>query len=955
MSPNHILRRLAQADRAWMQTRSFERLLRSVKYLCAGLLLMVGLDLVFQLTSHIRLSLVLLAGLSVLILLLWHAYRAFIKRSPLLRIARHLEERDHSLGSKLVNVLQLAETAGDASAQELTRMLARRAVDQASDDLTAVKFIPLTKSPTMKRTAWLAALPVLLVLIPAVWFAPVAWREILRFADPFGDHPPFSMTHLAIVSPAADGTEIVYKKSISIEAEFAGHRPDELFLKLEDPARPDKTITVPMFPAGEKKFVQQIDEVTTDLAVRAQTKNGRSISQGRHIKVLLTPQIEKSTVTIQPPAYTKLPPRETTLALTAATAPNLSALKGSTMQFRIVSNRPLSRGAVELQGAAPSDTAAALEPGAGEEQNTVSGTRKADESGRLRFVVKDVIGLSTARELLASLTVTHDLPPDINITEPAADGFIVDTYATKVAVRSSDDYGLKTIRIHTGLNDHYSEPKVIEAQVDPPQRDSVEAVRIAPSEMGAKPGDVITVFADATDTRPETQMSRSRTLRLEVISEEDYNDFLRMQTEIADLEAKYGRLHDEMKRLAQEQRELAQKAKEAKNADQAQRDELAAKQNELNTQLEKLADQMTKATRDKPLYDLEKDLQKVLNEEAQAVRDSVAQNKKALDQFASANPSFEGMKNFSKEGQEQAERLDPAAKKAEKEIADALKDAQQMQELLKSLNAFQQAYEAQKELAAQTAAYRSKKDLTDEDRLALQNMAGTERQIGETLEEITKKLREDADKAQENYPEAAQDAREIADAIEKANLPPLADTSAKTMLTGRGAESHDRAEHLRSEMEKLMSQCGDCQGGACKEFNARLKLMRSMMAGDTFSQMSQCRKFGFGKNPGGAGMGSGGMMAMGTSQPGQQQSLLGGESMLGHRQGGQSVNSSNAVAQMKSPPGAETAADATAARTGINAETTASTSLNGEAALDDYRAVVDAYFRRLTLNKDQKP
>jgi hypothetical protein len=807
MSPDHILRRLGQADRAWLRTRSVERLLRSVKYICGVAILMVGLDLVFQLTSHVRLSMGLLAMVALLLLLGWHGWRAFVSRSPLLRIARHLESRDESLGSRLINVLQLADKADDDQSPELTRTLARRAVDQASDDLSGRKFLPLTKSPTMKRSAWRAAVPLLVVLIPAVYFAPIAWREVLRFCDPFGDHPPFSMTHLAIVTPADDGMEIVYKKPVTIEAEFAGHRPDELFLKLENPAEPDAAITVPMFPAGEKKFVQQIDEVTSDLIVRARTKNGRSISQGRRIKVLLTPQIEKSAVTIQPPAYTKLPSRETTVPLGAATTPGISVLKGSEMKFRITSNRPLSRGAIELQGGSATTAAAALEPGTEENANAVTGSRTAEESGRLRFLVKDVTGLTTERELLANLTVTHDLPPEINITEPAQDGFIVDTYATKVAVKSSDDYGLKTIRMHTGLNGNYADPNVVEAQADPPQRDSLEAVRIAPSEMGAKPGDVITVFADATDNRPEPQMSRSRTLRLEVISESDYNDFLRMQTEIADLEEKYGRLHDELKRLAQEQRDLAKQAEELKGAGQKERDELSAKQTELNAQLEKLAQQMSEATRENPLYDLEKDLQKVLDKEAAAIRDSVAQNQKALTQFAGASPSGEGMQEFSKAGTAQADRLDPAAQQAEKEIADTLKDAQEMQELLKSLNAFQQLYEAQKELAEQTAAYRSKKEMSDEDRLALQNMAGTERQIGEALDQVVKKLRKDADAAEENYPEAAQDARNIAEAIEKANLPPLADTSAKTMLAGRGAESHDRAEHLRSEMEKLMEEC----------------------------------------------------------------------------------------------------------------------------------------------------
>ncbi len=956
MSPHHIPSRLAQADRAWMQTRAFERLLRSVKYGCAAIVLLVALDLIFQLTGHARLGLLLVTGLGALTLLGRLVWRAFFSRSPLLRIARHLEGQDPALGSKLINVLQLAETAEDPAAAELTRTLARRAVDHASGELKERKFLPLTKSPTMKRSAWFACVPVTVLAIPAVYFAPVTWLEILRFFDPYGDHPAYSMTGLTIVSPAQDGLEVVFKKPLSIDAEYSGHTPDELFLDLEDPAHPGKVTTLPMFPAGGKKFTQQIDEVTSDLIVRARTKNGRSLSPGRQVKVLLAPRIEKSTVSIQPPEYTKLPAREATLPLAAETAPGLSALKGSRMTFRITSNRPLSTGTIGLQGAAPGDTVAALEPGTGKEENTVTGSREAGESGRLHFVVKDVTGLTTERELFASLTVTHDLPPEVNITEPAEDGFIVNTYATKVAVKSSDDYGLKTIRIHTGLNGHYTDPKVVEVQPEPPVRDSLETVRVAPSEMGAKPGDIISIYAEATDTRPETQMARSRVLKLEVISEEEYNEFLRMRTEIADLEAKYSRLHDEMKRLAQEQRDLAKEAAEAKDADPAKRDELTARQNELNAKLEKLADRMAKTTREKPLYDLEKDLQKVLDEEAKAIRDSVEQNKKGLEQFASNSPSASAMQDFSKEGEEQAERLDPAAQKAEKEIADALKDAQQMQELLKSLNAFQQLYEAQKELAAQTAAYRSKKDLTDEDRLALQNMAGTERQIGEALEELAKKLREDADKAEENYPEAAQDARDIADAMEKANLAPMADTSAKTMLAGRGPESHDRAENLRAEMEALMGECSECKGGAGKEFAARLKLMRSMMAGNTFSQMSQCRKPGIGKGEGFAGMGAGGRMAMGGTMPGQSKSLLGGESVLGRQEGGQSVNASDAVAQAKAaPPGTDATEGNPGARDGIRPEPVSASSLNGEAALDDYRGVVDAYFRRLTLTKDQKP
>lgn len=961
MSPPNILHRLAKADRAWQKTASMEGLLRSVKYICGAAILLIGLDILLHLGDRVRFTLSIVAGLSFVAWIALSYYRAFVKKAPLLRIARLLEERDPSLGSKLINTLQLADKASDANAAELTRKLAQRAVDEAARDLESKKFLPLTKSPTLKRTASRAAAVLAAVAIPALLFATIAGREILRFLDPFGDHPPFSLTTLTIVSPNTDDVEVIYKKSLNVEVAYAGHRPDELFLELSDPAKPDApSSTVPMFPSGENRFVQQLDDITTDLLIRAKTKGGWSISEARRVKVLLTPQIEKSVITVIPPSYTHLPSRESVVDLGGKATPTINALKGSELKFQITSNRPLSAGYIETQGADKPVTPIDLTPGTGEHANSITGNRKVEESGRMKFIVKDVTGLTTTSELFANLTVTHDLPPDIAITEPVQDGFIVENFSTKVAIKSSDDYGLKTIRLHKGLNGTYGEPRSLELQEDPPIRDSTEGVEVTPKEMGAKPGDMITVFGETIDNCPTPHLTRSNTLSLEVISEKDYLEYVRMQTEIADLEEKYGQFQDEMKRLAEEQRALAKEAAEAKNSSQKDQAALSQRQQELNAKLEKLAQTMEQATSENPLYDLERDLQKVLNKEAAAIRDSVAKNKEQLEKFQSGQPSSEGNQQFSKAGEEQADRLDPAAKEAEKAIADALEDSQKMQELLKSMSAFEQLYEQQQKLAEQTKAYRTKKEMSNEDRLALQNMAGNEREIGELLQQIVEKLRADAKDAAETYPEAAQDAEDIADAIEKANLTPMAETSAKSMLAGRGAESSLRAEQLRAEMEKLMGECQSCKGGGEGEFAQRLKLMRSMMAGNTFSQMAQCKKFGMGKGNGqamgGGGTGMGGKMATGTMPGNQPKSLLGGQSALGRRTSKDSINSSNGIAQGKAaPPGTANSDPSAGNRTGIQQALTNSTSLQGDAALEEYRDVVDAYFRRITTKSDRKP
>lgn len=961
MRTSGLIRRLAAADRAWRRNGAFEWFLRSIKLICAVVALLVAIDLIGQLASLPRLIAATAAGMAFLAYLGFLCRKAFRRSRSLLPVARHLEDRDDSLGSKLVNAIQLQEQAGDESMPPLTRQLAALAVDEAAGGVAGRNFIPLTKSPTMARSFRRALLPLALLILPAIVFAPVAWREALRFVDPFGDHPPFSFTHLKIVNPEGNETRIVYHRPVTIEAAYSGHRPRELFLEIENAASPGEATSIPMFPQADNRFVQQIDQVDTDLVVRARTQSGRSISEARLIGVILTPQLEKASIAVRPPPYTKLSRRESNLALERSTAPTLSVLAGSEVDFLLTSNRPLSEGSIGLQSANPASAEFPLRAGDAENPHTARARMTAAESGRLRFDLRDINGLPADRELAANLIVTHDLPPEVAIVEPAADGFIVDTFAAKVAVRSSDDYGLRTVRIHTGINDVFGKPKSIEAQADPPQRDSLETLEIAPSEMGASPGDVISLFAETTDIRPEPQMARSRTLKLQVISEEDYNDHLRLQTEIRDLEQKYAALHDELRDLARQQRDLAARAEAAKEAaDQEKRDRLAAEQHELNARLMKLAERMESTTRDQPLYDLEKDLQKVLDTEARKIRDSVAMNQKSVASFAGKTPSGPAMQEFGEEGEAQADRLDPAREEAEKRIAEALEDADLIQQLLKALAAYEELYRYQEDLASQTAAYKSGPEMSHDDRLALQQMAGTERLVGEGLEKIVESLRAAAARALDAYPEAAGDARDIAAAIEGANLSNLAGNAARTMLTGRGAASHDQAEHLREEMEKLMGACGQCQGGMGDEFTLRLKLMRQMLAGNTFSQMAQSRNFGLnpgqGMSMGGGGMGIAGFAGMGGPQMGPQTSLLGGESTLGRNAREESATPSKGkAAGTPSPEVAIADNPGDDSETGPSRNHQPARSATGEAMVDEYSDLVDAYFRKLTASKSEQP
>ena len=152
---------------------------------------------------------------------------------------------------------------------------------------------------------------------------------------------------------------------------------------------------------------------------------------------------------------------------------------------------------------------------------------------------------------------------------------------------------------------------------------------------------------------------------------------------------------------------------------------------------------------------------------------------------------------------------------------------------------------------------------------------------------------------------------------------------------------------------KRLAAIGFCMGG---QLALRLKLMRSMAAGSTFGQMMQCMNFGMNKGRSGMGSGTGfgGMFADGAME-GPQQSLLGSETMLGHAEK-ESATASNGKAEGTPSPGADRADDSASGRhSGIVPASRPTGSISGDAALDDYNQLVDAYFRRLTTPQKKAP
>ena len=960
----NILERLAEADRAHQKEAGGRFLLRAVKYVCALVLALFALDVTLHLSAGWRLGLLLsmISGIIALAGSAW--YLAFVRRNRLEHIARFLENRDPALGSRLINLLQLQEQTHDDKLTPLTRELASQAIRAYSAELRSTPLERLAWTGELRKYFQRAAWVLLGFAAGLAAFFRVSAVEVARFADPYGDHPPYSFTILEIVTPGPTGTNVLYGKGIVVKAHAAGHRPKELFLTSFPPGHPEQAVTVPMFDKGSGSYDQLVDNLRTELMVYAHTKDRTSLSKQAHIGLVLTPKLEKVFAQVSPPAYTGLKPEEKPYSFKS-----LQALEGSEVRFRLLSNRPLRDGAIELIRGDQPPQRVLLHRTA---DNEVSGSFNAADSGRLRFNVADVAGLPSQDDWEGALTVTHDLPPEIRITDPEKDAFVSMDFKLQARLEASDDYGLRAVRIHRGLNGVYSAPLVV--AYEGVVRDSHEVVDFRFAELGIQPDDVISLFAEAVDNAPQPHLARSQTIRLKVISVEDYNNFLREQTDIADTESKYDALMEDLQHLIDDQKQLgnaaeklkSQVAKAApKDRDDLTRqlDDLLARQNELNAKLNKHAERMDNFVRQDPLYDVEKDLQDLLRQQAENIRQSTRTNDAAGREIAQRSSPPTGPRqlsadmpaDFKQASDDQVARLGGVQDQTAQQVAQTLEDMSQMQELQKDFNQFEALYQAQQDLAAQAQAYNRAGQLSREDQLALKELAATEKQVGDLLDQLQQKLREDAKAAEKLFPKASKSGQDLADNIDSLRLQPLARQATGQMLAGDGERSFNLAERLRGEMEKLFSQC---QGGNCpssKEMDAYLKMQRSMNPGRNFAQMSRSRKFGRGQGTSlGLGLGEG---ASGTSG----YAVMDNSAMkvIGNEQS-PSRGSTSAHQSSRYGTGAGELASKTAAADlqkadvmkGLNPVNRQSGAVASESAIDEYSDLVDNYFKQITTRKN---
>ena len=964
-----LARRLAAADRVLQREKGASLALCAWPSVFGYVIAAFALDVVLHLAAGPRVA--LLAGFGLLIagMLAAGAYVAWMRRNSSEHTARVLENRDPRLGSKLINVLQLQAQTEDRAVAPLTRELAGMAIAGYVEELRDEDLPKLAQTDRVRRDAkraayGLAAFAALLGLA-----SPITRTEVPRFFDPFGDHPPFSFTQIEITDPDDDSTAVVYGQSLILTTKARGHRPGELFLSYFAPENPAARTTVPMFDKGERGFTQQIEGIKTNLVVFAHTKNEHSVSKQRRISVIFTPKLEKAFVTIAPPAYTNLVPEERTLQFKP-----LKALEGSTLTFRLLSNRPLASGRISVAADSGTVVPVTMESSGG---NEAVGSITAKESSRLKFSLTDSDGFDSQETWELALTVTHDLPPEVSINNPNSDTFVAMDFKVAPVIEANDDYGLATVRMHQARNSVFVEPRTV--SYEKPPLHAREGLTFDFKHMDVESGDTISFFAEAIDNAPTPHLVRSKTITLTVITTEEYNQFLRERLDLGDIEAKYAKMLNEFHDLVEQQKEIgeqidalkqqleAAKTDVEKAALQKKLDELIAKQQQLNQQLNQVADTMENFVRDQPLYDVEAELKETLAEKAQEIRDSTKANNETMKELAAQTPqgqqppdakqppgnqqsapSQKMLDDFKQASDAQLAKLGATEQSAREQVQQPLADMSLLHEIIKDINRFKELYEAQKQLAEQSKAYNRPGPLSREDQIALKDMAALEKQIGDELDAVEQKLWEDGKAAKEKFPKAGQSAQDLAQQMGDLRLQSIAHQATGAMLEGRGDQGAQLAENLRSEMEKLFTQCNSKGGEMDDELDQYMTIQRSMNPGNSFKQMMQTRKFGQGRGfkQGQGAQGNGGSDGYAVIT-GPNANVMGNESMISESEKAKldGPGRNNATPNAAGAPAAIDKADVVRGMEAINRESGA---VQGEAGIEQYSDIVDRYFKAIT-------
>lgn len=480
----------------------------------AALLAILTIDAIRPLPSVVRL---MIAGgwIGVLAFEVLRSVRRAQRGSPcVLAAARMVEDRTGVPHNRIVNALQLGRIAEpDDAGVSVRRVLAARIVERGSDRLAGagIASVLAPESARARRAVrWLLASAALFIGA-AAGVPRFISAGLPRFADPLGDHPPWSPTDFRIVF---EPVEPCFGDDVRVRVTTGGRQPQSLRLIVRPegegvepasiPMRADSGVTVKDIGA----FSAVLRDLRVPMSVHAEGDTGRSRSVV--VSPRLEPRIIEAMLRIVPPEYTRRPPVVRTIDVVSQAEQSITCITGSRIEARIIGSMGLRPEGVEIS---PGSAAA---PRISSRGRTLTTEWVAGDIGRHEANIRPVgeSGNDSRESLRVVINVVPDQPPVPRLTKPRWSGeeLLAPAHAAlRFSAEAADDFGLSVLGLAWCRLDAagawVGEGRAMRVRHDGPpvMLNDGGSLRFSPRidlpDIGASPGDTLIISLLARDTR----------------------------------------------------------------------------------------------------------------------------------------------------------------------------------------------------------------------------------------------------------------------------------------------------------------------------------------------------------------------------------------------------------------------------------------------------------------------
>jgi hypothetical protein len=828
----------------------------------------IWLDLMLELPAGLRITFLVSAVMAAAAVFARGARGALLAKAP----QRLAERLDHfaASGGQIRSAVDL--TSADPRTfvthrPELSVGLARLAIERGSRIASAVPQRSVAPAGAVGKSLGALTLAGVCALVFIVCLPRLAATEWRRFADPFGDHPPFSTVTFS-VEPG--DVQVVYGAGLEVRGTVSGPPVEgvELVLQFSAAASEGEQTNlhrsqvvdeevVPMFPEERGQWRASVANITRPLNYFLRSRGARS--RRFSVDVLTVPKIEEVQFRITPPTYTQQATYEGPLP-----REGLAGLAGTEVRISIRSNRPLATGRLTYIVTGQPRRDVQIIPHDPAHDRQVSGTFSILGNGRIEALVTDAGGQESTDKVTAPVTLVIDERPFVRLIEPRAVAYATPTATIPVVISAEDDYGVSRLQLFRSLNDSRSLP--LDVQVpSPPARLVHQAVPLPLRDYGLEPGDEIKLFArvedndaGSADAGTHGKGAESSVAVIRIISQEEFEQYRQSRDAMESLMAKYQQASRRLESLAEEIEKLQSELRELKPGEEPS-PELREKLKELSEKMAREAEALRKLAQEKQPLAIDEELTKELDELAS----QIDQLQKSLKEVADNDQAQR--EEIEKRLAELADALKEKREQLDNEVLDPLEKLQAVLPLMRDEQKFVSLYLRQRELAERLASLKGR-DGGDDPALKarMRDLEDAQRKIRTELEALLADIEEHISGLPEEaeFNEIRESAREFVEALRDSRAAEAMLEAENGLAEFSGTRGHSGADEAARILEQFVAKAGQMgqQGGGQALRGFRPQLGGAMR--QTLQQMLNRRP---GKQQAGQGGGDGYSMAQNTA------------------------------------------------------------------------------------------